>query len=314
MKNPLPTRIRRALLYSVVSTAATLLFTYLTFPWNAVRDRLETMLSSSLRGPDRSTFQVTIGELRPSWFTGLRFERLVIVSRDPAAPPDAPPATLIVPELTVRIELWPLVRRRPTVDFHARLVSGEVSGQVRLGKKEQGLALSIGRLDLNKSHDLFAVAGRFAGMDLGAMELAGALTGRADLAFKGGDFATLDGNVLAGLDHATLEGGRFGEYDLPKVALGKVDLQILAGRGKVDVRRIAMEGGDVDLHGDGVSLTLNRNFAFSMLHGQIKVHFGPDLLKRVPYLGLGLSALKPPDHNGTYTLPLGGTLRNPRLM
>ncbi len=307
-------RIKRALAWSAASTAATLLFVYLTFPWNAVRQRIEDGLSSSLRGPDGSTFVVSVGELKPSWFTGVVVKRLVIVSRDPAAPPDVAASTLVVPELDARLELWPLLRRTPTIDFTAKLTAGEVVGQVRLGKKDEGLTLNVSRVDLGKAHDLLTVAGRLIGADLGALDLGGAFTARAALAFRGGDVTTLEGTLQAGLDQAVIKGGKVGEYDLPRVALGKVDLGVLAGGGKLDVRKLTIQGDDVDVGSDGLALTLNRNFGFSMPHGKLRVHFGADLLKRIPYLGLGLSALHPPDRDGSYSLSLSGTLRNPRFM
>jgi type II secretion system protein N len=182
-----------------------------------------------------------------------------------------------------------------------------------MGKAQQAVVLNMSHIDLAKAHDLLGVGGKLLGSDLGALDLAGVLTAQADLKLKG-DLTTIDGTLTAGLEQAMLKGGKIGELDMPQVALGKFDLDMIAGSGKLDIRKFVIKGDDVDVTGDGCSLVLNRNFAFSSPHGKLKVHFGPDLLKRIPYLGLGLSQLHAPDRDGVYTIPLSGTLKSPRFM
>jgi type II secretion system protein N len=169
-----------------------------------------------------------------------------------------------------------------------------------MGKAQQAVVLNMSHIDLAKAHDLLGVGGKLLGSDLGALDLAGVLTAQADLKLKG-DLTTIDGTLTAGLEQAMLKGGKIGELDMPQVALGKFDLDMIAGSGKLDIRKFVIKGDDVDVTGDGCSLVL-------------KVHFGPDLLKRIPYLGLGLSQLHAPDRDGVYTIPLSGTLKSPRFM
>jgi type II secretion system protein N len=273
---------------------------------------VETRIQSALKGTDGTGFDVAITELHSSWFTGVELEKVLISTRASPAN-DAPPESLLIPELTVRVELWPTLRSKPTADFTAKVSGGQIAGRVELGKAQQGVVVKLANIDLAKAHDLLAVGGKLLGSDLGAVDLAGVLSAQADLKLKG-DLTTIDGNLTAGLDQAVLKGGKAGELDLPQVALGKLDLEMLAGGGKLDIRKFVVKGDDVEVTGDGCSLVLNRNFAFSSPHGKLKIHFGPDLLKRIPYLGLGLSQLHAPDRDGVYTLPLSGTLKSPRFM
>jgi type II secretion system protein N len=305
-------RVWRAVGYSAFSTLATLLFLYWTFPWDAVRQQLELKIASALKASDGSTFQVEIGELHPSWLTGVTLKRFVIST--PGSGPDATPEALVIPELSARVELWPLIRSRPAVDFSAKLAGGQLGGRVELGKTEAGVVLKMTGIDIGKARDLLGVGGKIIGADLDAVDLAGSLSADADLKMKGGDLTTLDGKLTVGLDKAMVKGGKVGEYDLPQVALGKLDLDMVSGSGKLDIKKFVIHGDDVEVTGDGCNLTLNRNFAFSAPHGKLKIHFGPDLLKRIPYLGMGLASLRAPDRDGTYTLPLSGTLRSPKFM
>jgi type II secretion system protein N len=310
MEKALKSKIWRAVGYSVFSTFATLLFLYITFPWDAVRQVLETRLQSTLRATDGSVLDVSIGELHPSWFSGVVMKR-VTISTHASGAEDA--AVLLIPELSVRAELWPSLRSKPTADFSASVSGGQIGGRVEMGKAQQAVVLNMSHIDLAKAHDLLGVGGKLLGSDLGALDLAGVLTAQADLKLKG-DLTTIDGTLTAGLEQAMLKGGKIGELDMPQVALGKFDLDMIAGSGKLDIRKFVIKGDDVDVTGDGCSLVLNRNFAFSSPHGKLKVHFGPDLLKRIPYLGLGLSQLHAPDRDGVYTIPLSGTLKSPRFM
>ncbi|MHB8420288.1 MAG: type II secretion system protein GspN [Myxococcales bacterium] len=308
-----PPALRRALGYGAFATVATLFFVYLTFPWDAVRAQLEGGLQTALRGADGTTFQVAIGTLEPSWFTGVVLKQVLISAHDPRTP-DATPTALLIPRLSARVELWPLLRGRKSGTFSVKLPVGEASGRVQIGKAKDSLVLDLAKVDLAKAHDFLAVAGKLIGADLDSLDLAGSLSAHAAVELKPGDLTTLDGTIHAGLDQALLKGGKVGELDLPQVGLGRLDLDMQAGGGKLDVHKLLIHGDDLDVTGDGVSLLLNRVFTYSSPHGKLKIHFGPDLLKRIPYLGMALNALPPPDREGTYTLPLAGTLRSPRFM
>ncbi|HUB05479.1 MAG TPA: type II secretion system protein GspN [Myxococcales bacterium] len=305
--------LRRALAYGAFGFITTLLFVYLTFPWDAVRAQIESGLERSLRSSDGTTFQVAIGKLEPSWFTGIVLKQVVISAHDPRAP-DAAPDALLIPQLSARLELLPLLRGHKSASFAVKVAGGETTGRLELGKAKDGVTFDVAKLDLTKAHDVLAVAGKLIGADLASLDIAGTLSAHAVLELKPGDLTTLDGTIQAGLDQAILKGGKVGELDLPQVGLGRLELEMAAGGGKLDVHKLVVHGDDLDVTGDGVYLMLNRVFAYSSPHGKLKIHFGPDLLKRIPYLGMALNALPPPDREGNYNLPLAGTLRSPRFM
>jgi type II secretion system protein N len=323
-------RLKKVGGYAAFSLASMLLFVYLTFPWDSLRSFIEEQAKARLSTATGMPTELVVGDLQPSWFTGVVAKKVMVVIHDPKAAPDTAPASLLLPEVRFRLHLRPLLKflaflyipglspPHYQADFSAKLPSGESGGDLDVGlvNKQQFMKIDVTLkgIDLAKSHDLLAVGGVFMGTSLDALDLAGVFNAKGDFSLKGGDLTTLDGTLTGGLDDAMLKGGKAGDLDLPQVALGKLDLDIIAGSGKLDIRKFVIHGDDVDVTGDGCSLVLNRNFAFSSPHGKLKVHFGPELMKRVPYLSLGLTALKAPDRDGVYTVPLSGTLKSPRFM
>ena len=286
------------------------LFIYLTFPWDAVRQRLEADLSSSLSSP-LSPAQVVIGGMRSSWFTGVVLDRVMLSRPDPAT---GAPRAALVPELRLRISFWSLLRGQKSLSFSAKTMGGQLTGELFDSKQLSSLTLNGTGLQLAEAKDLLGFFGVGSGVDLGAVDLTGATTLKGDLSFKPSDLMSLKGHFALNVEHAMLKGGTVAEIDLPQVDLGKIEVLAHAQEGRLDIDRFGIDSSDVTVESDGVFLTLNQNLGYSLPHGKIRVHVGDDLQKRIPYLGMGLAALKAPDHDGFYSLPLGGSLRNPRIM
>ncbi len=286
------------------------LFAYLTFPWDAMRQRLEADLSSSLSSP-QSPAQVVIGGMHSSWFTGVVLDRVMLSRPDPAT---GTPRAALVPEVRLRISLWSFLRGQRSVSFVAKAMGGQLSGELFDSKQLSSLTLDGTGLQLADAKDLLGFFGVGTGLDLGAVDLTGATTLKGDMSFKPSDLMSLKGHLDLNVAHAMLKGGTVAEIDLPEVDLGKIELLAHAQEGRFDIDRFGIDSSDVTVESDGVFLTLNQNLGYSIPHGKIRVHVGDELQKRIPYLGMGLAALKAPDHDGFYSLPLGGSLRNPRIM
>jgi type II secretion system protein N len=303
MRRPSKERLQRALGFSLFLSGAIFLFSYLTFPWDVLRERVEVELGTALKSGDGEPVQVAIGSLRPSWFTGISVRKLLITRK--STQPDAPDRSLLIPEFTLRIELLSLFRSDRTIDFSSSLFGGSLKGKWGKGKQEAHLKVEATGLDLGQAPELATLTG---------IDLSGRLNAQADVSFKEGDLTSLKGPLTLAVDNGALKGGKIGEFELPGIALGKVDIRLTADAGKLTVEALSIKGEDLDASVEGGVLLLNRSFSYSTLRGTVRAHFAPELLKRIPYLGLGLGALKPPDRDGVYILPLNGTLANPRVM
>jgi len=303
MRRPLKVRLQRVALFSLFLSVATFVFSYLTFPWDVVRERAEIELSSALKGSDGVPIQIAIGTMSPSWFTGISIRKLLLTKK--ASQPDAPDRSLLIPEFTLRIELLSLFKSERTIDFSSSLFGGSLKGRWGKGKQEAHLKFEASGLDLGQAPELAALTG---------VDMSGKLNAQADMSFKESDLTSLKGPLTLNVDNGVLKGGKIGEFELPQIALGKVDIKANADAGKLTVETFSIKSEDLEANTEGAMLLLNRSFGYSTLRGTLRVHFAADLLKRIPYLGLGLTALKPPDRDGAYVLPLNGTLANPRVM
>ena len=311
MKERLRRVLQRSLLYGGFAFFCSLLFSYLTFPWDVVGQRLEIVLSDGLKptNPAMGTVDVSIGKVRPSWVGGVVLERVMISKTEGAEPPVA----FLLPELRARVSLFSLLLGQRSVSFSAKVFGGTLDGEIQDSKKSSGLKLSGKGLQLGEARDFLALAGGLSGVDLASLDLAGQAGVKADFTYKPGDLASLKGTLALDVDQGIIKGGKVGEYELPEVALGKLEVKMKADSGKLDIDRFSISGQDVDVSTEEAFLTLNKNFVFSMIHGRLKLHVGAELQKRVPFIGMGLNALRAPDRDGYYTLPLGGTLKSPKL-
>ncbi len=310
MKRPGKDAIRRWLGYAAFSWVTGILFLYLTFPWEAVRQRVEQSLGELLSSPGVPV-EVAVGEIRSWWIIGAVVRHVAVTER-----PDgqASGTTFVLPEIRARLEILPLLRARPTVEFSLPAGTGRIAGSVSGARKENSLQLDLQKVDLAKSKDFLGVLGLVMGADLTSVDLAGTLDGKVNLSLGPTDPTTVRGTLDLVAQQAVIEGGHVGELDLPKVSLGTIELKAHAGGGKLDFDRFVLRGGDVDLETESAGLVLNRNLGYSMPRGKVRLRLGQDLQRRIPYLGMGLSALHQPDREGYYAIPLGGTLRNPRFM
>jgi type II secretion system protein N len=249
--------------------------------------------------------------MRSSWFTGVVLDGVMLSRLDPVT---GTPRAALLPELRLRISLWSLLRGQKSLSFSAKAMGGQLSGDLFDSKQLSSLTLDGSGLQLADTKDLLSFFGVATGLDFGGLDLQGATTVKGDMSFKPNDLLSLKAHLDVSVDHAMLKGGSVAEIDLPEVDLGKIEFLAHAQDGRFDVDRFKIDSPDVSVESDGVFLTLNQNLGYSLPHGKIRVHVGDELQKRIPYLGMGLAALKAPDRDGYYSLPLGGSLRSPRIM
>ena len=120
----------------LVGFGFSLLFLYLTFPWDAVKQRVEVELAQGLSTP-QAPAQVAIGGLHPS-FTGVVLERVVLTRPDPGA---GPPRSVLLPEVRLRISLLGLLRGQKDLTFGAKLFGGKVDGEILDSSKLSSLSI-----------------------------------------------------------------------------------------------------------------------------------------------------------------------------
>jgi type II secretion system protein N len=100
-------------------------FLYLTFPYGVIKEVVVSSVSDSLR-KSGIPVRISIGSLRPHWFTGIRVKDVRIAN---AADPDA---TLKIVEATLRLNVLPLLWGSATVTGHLTQAGGDMDVRATL--------------------------------------------------------------------------------------------------------------------------------------------------------------------------------------
>lgn len=275
-KDEPPSKKRRLgvfLLYSWFFWICFSLFAYLTFPYHKLRDFIVDRVQYEQVGQfTRPTgAQLSIVELEPSWFTGVRASG-VQYSRPPRSPLD-PPLQLTVPEARARLKLLPLLIGTGKMTFSAELPMGSLRGAVSVGLFSQSLEhfeVHFERVNLRSLGGL-----RF----LTTIPVRGILDGKVELDLGGGIEKT-DGvfdlairNLEIGDDETQLRiPGLPGGLTVPPARLGDLELLLPVEDGVGFIEKLASEGDHLHIEGAG-NFRLQAPFDASRFDILIKASF-----------------------------------------
>ncbi|HYV45042.1 MAG TPA: type II secretion system protein GspN [Myxococcaceae bacterium] len=279
--------------YAAFSLFAFVFWLYVTFPYQAVRDRVTS--DAATQG-----WNVTIGSLGPGLFgvTAKDVQLRPIAPPAPALDGQAPPKPmqLTLPSVSARPALFP-----PGVAVRAKLLGGTISGSVGL----------LGDLKLSASADGLDAADPMLKSAIG-VDATGQVDGDASfnlprgegpaLAATGGfDLSKASGSITITGAKLVVKGGNvmvplYGQMtpmDLPRVALGDLEGKIKFDKGAGKIEALKLKSEDLQAQVDG-TITLGRRLDLSELNLKLKVKTEPELNKRLGLVASALSVL-PPD-------------------
>jgi type II secretion system protein N len=322
---PKPPRWQLGLAYGAFALVAFFVCLALTFPYDTLRARIVSEAAAA-------GYAVRIGSLRP----GLRGVTATDVRVSKPSEPLSPetlnllmsggsggvmpgPAELGEPltlsSVAMRPSLLPL-----GVSLHADALGGTISGAVG------GLGALKVRLHLE---DLDTTQGNlkgFSGMDLEG-RLAGDVrldvprdaspTGRNQLDFTGAQGTiALDGSQLL-IKGGTATVPLYGQptkVDLPRIALGDVDIRLAVDKGLGTLEALSAKSEDLEVKGGG-TVKFAKTLPFSELAMDVKVKAEPAFTQRLGILGSALTIL-PMDRAepGFRSARLSGYLSNPKFL
>lgn len=278
--------------YATFSLFAFVCWLYVTFPYQAVRDRVTSEASAA-------GWSVTIGSLGPGLFGVTAKDVQLRPSAPPSPPAGAPapqPMQLTIPSVSARPALFP-----PGVAVRARAFGGTISGSVGM----------LGDLKLSASADGLDAADPMlksaTGVDASG-QVEGDVSfsipraeGAAAAATFGFDLSKTSGSVSVTGTKLVVKGGNvmvplYGQMtpmDLPRVALGDLEGKIKFDKGAGKVEQLKLKSEDLQAQVEG-TITLGRRMDLSELNLKLKVKTEPELNKRLGLVASALSVL-PPD-------------------
>jgi len=244
---------KKYLAYGALFAVAFALALRQTFPAEAVLERL--VIDAAAQG-----WQVKVADTGPGGFLGVRFTGLTLESLEGVRIP--------VDQVTASLRIWPLFLGKRGVNFDARLYDGRVQGLLEEGRTSRHVVAKVQGVDLAKS----AAIRKALGVDLG-----GTLQGDLDLSLDGREPARSSGALALRVEKATLLGGQVnlpslgGNLSLPRADLGAVVAQATVKEGKAVFDKLEAKSADVELSGEGMSVTLQARLAYSTVFGRARV-------------------------------------------
>lgn len=263
---------------------ALLVFGYLTFPVDRLKDRILSEIgkqSKSGHGP-----VVTIDKLDSYWLSGVsadgvkvRFpadERSSSSSANRGFPGmpgfgggDSEPAkdsTIEVKEAHARARILPLIIGRVQLDFWASVFGGEVSGTAPAGSSKGDVELKIEEVKLSEVEPLQNLLG---------IPIDGKVNGALSLSPTDGKFSKANGKVEISIKGVVVSDGKTKIQGLLALPPAKVEEIVLAGeaeKGNLKITKLSANGPDLELEGDGKA-TLREPWLESTLDIYVKFRF-----------------------------------------
>jgi type II secretion system protein N len=216
------------------------LFAYFTFPYDRLRDYLTDKVADG--------FTLEIGELSPSWVTGVTLEDVNLTRA--ATEPDAKPVTLHLDSLTLRVAPFSLLSG-------AENISGSLAATLDEGELQASLSQSDGVRHVEAELDALDMHGLGLGAWWG-IPLKGDATGTIDLTLDPEPSKTA-GNVELKIDGLRIADGKtkvkppgmMAGLTLNEINAGTLDTKITVEGGTATLERLTTDGPDLKAKGNG---------------------------------------------------------------
>ncbi len=242
-------RILKFLAFPALYVTCLILFFYLTFPWNRLKDRVVAEIALRGQKPKSSIQRVEIDDLDSYWFTGVEATGVRIYlppSDDAGSDKDKPTESMIkVDELNARLQILPLFIGRLRVKFWARAFNGEIKGMVPVGASSGPVEVQLDSLDLTYVDVIKDTLG---------IPIKGIATGKLELAAEGGKFSKASGMLDLAINGVAVGDGKSkikNQIALPEAKLGDLIITAEAKDGALKVTKFEANGTDIELAGDG---------------------------------------------------------------
>lgn len=292
---------------------------YLTFPMNALKPRVMSMLQRAVQsagpkpGRHGSPAEVQVGDIALYRLTGveLKHVKVRLASTEPEPKP-----SWDIDRAAVRLQLLPLLLGRRWLSFAADLYGGSLGGEAAIvDDRLAELSLEAEGLRTESIPPLVAKVGA---------PLEAALDIDAKLSLDKGD-KIREGTIRVQGRDAKLGPGTL-KLPVPPVSLdcklktpmdlGTLDLQIAIADGKAKIEPAALVGKDVDVRVKA-SATLRSTLTSSPVTGALVFKFDEGLMEREPEVKSALELadlrIKSGKHaDGSYHFRLAGSLSNLR--
>lgn len=274
MRLPDRTKLLRAVLLTAYFLAVFLAFVVLLFPYDRIKDRLETEVRT------RTPVELTIARISPLFLNRFRLLDVVVADRSGAVLFESP-------AVRAHVSLFNFLRGVLSVGLKGRAYGGEFALKSEQGRRRRFLSLEAQDLDIG-SYSLLKQKG---------LKLSGRLGGSAEMN---------DGNGKARIWMKGLASRELSVVGFPVPDLdfeqGWVEAETKGDR--LTIRKLELDGKELKVRVSGDLVMQPRGLL------NLVIKFKPSERLRQQQEGL-LALIKNRDAEGYYQLTLGGTLAGP---
>jgi type II secretion system protein N len=246
----------RWLAYPALYLVLFVVFAYVTFPYERLRQRLISAYNATQIGK-ASPNRMQIGDLTWSWrFPGVVLSDVELIGPKPKPVPQKPGAqekpakpptrsTIHVGEIYATVSLWSALTGSADVEFNAEGFGGNLKGEFTRSDEMVSLDVEFDQVD----------PGQLPGViDALQLPLSGVMTGTIELNVPEGKYSKAEGTIDIEVEDLRVGDGKTKIRDLfalPEVQAGTLTVQASVSEGKVKVERFAAAGPDLEVESDG---------------------------------------------------------------
>jgi len=279
--------------YGLFTLLAILYFSFLTFPYDSVKDRYVPGWTQGL------PYKVSIEKIKATPLLWIRATGIqVIPDRNEEQPP-----VLNLREARVRPSLLRLLTGRPAVRIKAALFGGKIQGRAGKGRETAELALDWRNIELEQ----LPIQAR-----LPDAQLKGKLEGELDLRLRvqGNRLVPGEGKLTASLAGGAVNNLQVSGFSLPGLEGITGQSELTLGQNRVTVDSVSVNADLLAFSLDG-KIDLSKRIANSPLNLKGKIKLSGSLASQYQPMLAGL--LRKQDKEGFYVFSIRGTLGNPRF-
>jgi len=267
-------RLRRGLelaAYAAFYLLALLVFAYVTFPYERLRDRIVQEFNQRQTGPD--ALRLELDELDSYWLSGVEAEGIRLISPPkPAVPGTEPsavnekPSVMMIDSAHARVGIFGLLFGSMNLSFGADAFGGSISGNTSESDGAREFEVELEELSLAEAPLLASAVG---------LPVAGTVNGRLEFVLPEGKLAKGDGTIsLKGSDLSVGDGkAKIREtIALPKIEAGELTIEGQATAGQLKIDTFSTKGADLELDAEG-SVRLRDPMTASLLNLTARFRF-----------------------------------------
>ncbi len=265
-------QLKRVLIWVGYASAyffALVLFGYLTFPYDRLKERIVSEFNAHQTGPNPSRLE--LDEMSAYWLSGIEAEGVRLISQPPP-PTDAskkpePPHVMTIDSAHARLSLLSLLIGNKVISFGADAFGGNVSGEVKDSDSERNVGVELEDVDLSQAPMVAEAIG---------LPAFGKVSGSIDLTTPEARLSKAEGKLSLKITELAIGDGKAKIRDtiaLPRIDAGELVLEAEIKAGQLKITQFSANGADLEFSADGnvrlrdqpelSSLTLTAKFKFT---------------------------------------------------